>query len=245
MARKGRARLRALAERVSRDYPGIDAVAAIAGGHVRVNGRVVANSRSIVRDDTPISIGTAEIELRGEQKLEAALRAFEIDVSGRVALDLGASTGGFTRVLLREGARRVYAVDAGFGQLLGSLRQDPAVVNLERTNLGDLTKNLVPDDVGVVTADLSYVSLASALPQLNGRISIASGADLIALVKPMYELRLAEDPRDEDSLRAACQLAANGAANAGWAVKRLIRSPVTGRTGAIEFLLHATRPPSR
>lgn len=238
MARKGRARLRALAERVSSDYPGIDATAAIIGGQVRVNGRVITNPRSIVRHDASIKIGGAAVELRGEAKLETALRAFGIDVRGRVALDLGASTGGFTRVLRREGAERVYAVDVGFGQLLGSLRQDAGVVNLERTNLGELTKELVPDDIAIVTADLTYVSLASALPQLNGRVSIASGGHLIALVKPMYELRRAEAPRDADSLRAACQLASEGAVNAGWTVERIVRSPITGRAGAIEFLMH-------
>src|SRR5262245_43748974 len=127
MARKGRARLRALARRVEDAHPGIDVTAAIEGGRVRIDGRVVTNPRSVVRDDVSVTVGAAEPRLRGEAKLEAALDAFSLSVEGRVALDLGASSGGFTRVLLRAGAARVYAVDAGYGQLLGSLRQDPAV----------------------------------------------------------------------------------------------------------------------
>jgi 23S rRNA (cytidine1920-2'-O)/16S rRNA (cytidine1409-2'-O)-methyltransferase len=242
MARKGRAPLRALSQRVNRQYPEIDAAAEIARGHVRVGGRTVTNPRSIVGDDIPVAIGPPEVELRGAAKLEAAIDAFEISVAGRIALDLGASAGGFTRVLSRAGAARVYAVDAGFGQLLGSLRQDPAVVNLERTNLGDLTPALVPDEIDVVTVDLSYLSLAAALGQLADRLSIAPGADLVALVKPMYELRRAEPPRDPRSLRQACERAVDAATAAGWEVQGLIRSPVTGRNGAVEFLAHARLP---
>lgn len=241
MARKGRARLRALAQRVTREHPGIDAAAAIANDHVRVDGRIASNPRSLVRDDASITIRPPETDLRGERKLDTALASFGIAVTGRVALDLGASTGGFTRALRRAGAARVYAVDAGFGQLLGSLRQDPAIINLERTNLGDLSTTLIPDEIGLVTVDLSYVALASALPQLNGRVSLASDADLVALVKPMYELRLAKDPHNAERLRAACRQAAVGATQAGWDVQRIIRSPVTGRAGAIEFLMHARR----
>src|SRR5262245_23079822 len=105
------------------------------------------------------------VALRGEAKLRHGLRAMAVPVEGRVALDVGAAAGGFTRVLLEAGAVRVYAVDAGHGQLLGSLRQDPRVVALERTNLGALTLELVPDVVEVVTMDLSYLPVARAAPQ--------------------------------------------------------------------------------
>ena len=107
-----------------------------------------------------------------------------------MCLDLGAAAGGFTRVLLESGAARVYAVDAGFGQLLGSLRQDPRVVNLEATNVAALDTHLIPEPIEVVTIDVSYLALAAAVAQLD-RITIVPGADLIGLVKPMFELRLA------------------------------------------------------
>src|SRR5439155_15866930 len=105
------------------------------------------------------------LRLRGEAKLEAALSVFPVDLRRRAALDVGAAAGGFTRVLLAAGARRVYAVDAGHGQLLGSLRQDPRVVVLESTNLGDLDRKLAPETVDVVTIDVSYLALREAVAQ--------------------------------------------------------------------------------
>jgi 23S rRNA (cytidine1920-2'-O)/16S rRNA (cytidine1409-2'-O)-methyltransferase len=139
VARKARARLRALADLVADAHPEVDAAAAITGGLVAVGGVAATNPASLVRRDAVVTLlDDAEKPLRGEAKLAAALAGFAVPVEGRIALDLGAAAGGFTRVLLRAGARRVYAVDVGFGQLLGSLRQHPAVVDLERTNLADL-----------------------------------------------------------------------------------------------------------
>jgi 23S rRNA (cytidine1920-2'-O)/16S rRNA (cytidine1409-2'-O)-methyltransferase len=157
-----------------------------------------------------------------------------------VALDIGASTGGFTHALLAAGAHRVYAVDAGYGQLLGSLRLDDRVVNLERTNLGVLSAALVPDVIEIVTIDLSYLSLAQAAPQLEA-VAIAATAELIALVKPMYELGFAHPPAEPDLQAKAVELAAAAFEEAGWHAPRSIRSPLTGRRGAVEYLLHVDR----
>ena len=132
--------------------------------------------------------------LRGAAKLEAAITDFDVRVEGRIALDCGAAAGGFTSVLLAHGAERVYAVDAGFGQLRGELRQNPRVVNLERTNLGELTTDLVPDVLGLVTLDLSYLSIAPGDPRLD-RVRLAPDAELVALVKPMFELALGAPSR--------------------------------------------------
>jgi 23S rRNA (cytidine1920-2'-O)/16S rRNA (cytidine1409-2'-O)-methyltransferase len=175
-------------------------------------------------------LAASEKPLRGEAKLEAALAAFPVEVRGRIALDAGASTGGFTRTLLRHGARRVYAVDVGHGQLLGSLRQDPRVVNLERTNLGSV---VVPERVELVTLDLSYLPLADAVPQLG-----SLGVDLVALVKPQFELRLDAPPDDP---RPALDAAVAGIETAGWAVRGTIESPVLVR-GTVEYFVFATRP---
>jgi 23S rRNA (cytidine1920-2'-O)/16S rRNA (cytidine1409-2'-O)-methyltransferase len=209
-------------------------------GSVLVDGFPVRNPRSLVERGTSIRVAR-DVPLRGETKLRAALNAFGVDVQHAIALDLGAAAGGFTVVLLERGAARVYAVDAGHGQLLGSLRRDPRVVDLERTNLGALSVELVPDRVDVVTADLSYVSLAQALPQLNGRIELASGARLIALVKPQFELGLANAPREQAVLADAVAAASGGVQPAGWQVLDVVESPVRGRHGAIEFLLYAIR----
>lgn len=175
-------------------------------------------------------LAASEQPLRGEAKLEAALAAFPVRVNDSVALDAGASTGGFTRTLLRHGARRVYAVDAGHGQLLGSLRQDPRVVNMERTNLGSV---VVPDPVDLVTLDLSYLPLAQAVPQLGD-----IGVELIALVKPQFELRLAQPPDDP---HPALEAAVAGIERAGWLVRGTMESPVRVR-GTVEYLVWATRP---
>lgn len=178
--------------------------------------------------------------LRGEAKLRAALTEFDVRVSGRVCLDLGAAAGGFTRVLLEAGAARVYAVDAGFGQLLGSLRQDSRVVNLEATNVAALDGRCVPEAIEVVTIDVSYLALAAAVAQLD-RITIAPGADLIGLVKPMFELRLATAPTDRLLVDAATERASEGIVAAGWEVIGSMPSPVLGGRGAVEALVHARR----
>jgi 23S rRNA (cytidine1920-2'-O)/16S rRNA (cytidine1409-2'-O)-methyltransferase len=172
--------------------------------------------------------------------LQAALAGFGVDVHGRVCLDLGASAGGFTRVLLEAGASRVYAVDVGFGQLLGSLRQDPRVLNLEATNVSKLDTRLVPDPIEVVTIDVSYLALAAAVAQLGG-IVLADDAELVALVKPMFELRLPTAPTDPKIVDAAIERAAIGITAAGWRVIGSMPSPVLGGRGAVEALVHARR----
>lgn len=240
MARKGGARLRALDRLVARAHPDIDAAEAIRSGSVLVDGRVVSNPASLVRRDASIAL-RRDRPLRGEAKLRFALRAFGVSARGRVALDLGAAAGGFTRVLLENGAARVYAVDAGHGQLLGSLRQHPGVVDLERTNIGELGPELVPESVEIVTVDLSYVSLARAVPQLEGRVAIAADADLVALVKPQFELGVGEPPVGAMRLAQAIERASDGIERAGWTVAGVVESPVPGSRGAVEFLLHARR----
>ncbi len=174
--------------------------------------------------------------------MRAALSGFDVLIAGRVCLDLGAAAGGFTRVLLEAGASRVYAVDAGFGQLLGSLRQDPRVVNLEATNVAALDGRLIPEAIEVVTVDVSYLALAAAVAQLD-RITIASDADLIGLVKPMFELRLATAPSEPGVVAAATERAAAGIVAAGWQVVGAMPSPVLGGRGAVEALIHARRSP--
>jgi 23S rRNA (cytidine1920-2'-O)/16S rRNA (cytidine1409-2'-O)-methyltransferase len=242
LTRKGRARLRKLVRLVRTSPELTDPEAAIREGRIVVNGRVVTNPGSLVREDASIVVrAEAPSILRGERKLNFALDAFGIDVRGRVALDLGAAAGGFTRVLLARGTARVHAVDTGYGQLLGSLRQDPRVANLERTNLVALSHELVPERVDMVTADLSYVALAEAIPQPNGRVRLAAGADLIALVKPQFELGLAQPPGEPDRLAAATRRAREGIMRAGWNVLESRESPVRGSRGSVEFLVHARR----
>ena len=184
MARKG-PKLRPLARELARRFPDLeDPELAVATGVVLVDGIPNRNPASLVGPSASLTL-QRPVALRGEAKLRHALRAFAVPIAGRVALDVGAAAGGFTRLLLEAGAARVYAVDTGHGQLLGSLRQDERVVALERTNLGSLSPRLVPDPIGVVTMDLSYLPIARAAPQLDA-VRVSATADLIALVKPQH-----------------------------------------------------------
>jgi 23S rRNA (cytidine1920-2'-O)/16S rRNA (cytidine1409-2'-O)-methyltransferase len=241
LAARKRSRIVTIADALADRYPDLsDPEQAIAAGRVLVDGKPVLNPRARVAVSTSIVV-ESEAELRGSTKLEAALDGFSVDVGGRVALDLGAAAGGFATVLLERGAARVYAVDAGHGQLRGALRQDSRVVNLERTNLGDLTTEHVPEAVEVVTVDLSYLSITRALPQL-ARIAITPGADLVALVKPMFELGLDRPPLSNDeTLQAAVDAARHGVETAGWQLLGDMESPIRGARGAVEFFVHARR----
>jgi 23S rRNA (cytidine1920-2'-O)/16S rRNA (cytidine1409-2'-O)-methyltransferase len=231
----------ALAQRVHQLHPHLgDPAQAISDGLIRVDGVVASNPRARVPRGAAVTIAPPAAPPRGARKLAAGLSRFAVPVAGRVALDVGAAAGGFTHALLAAGARRVYAVDAGHGQLLGSLRSDGRVVNLERTNLGVLTPALVPDLVEVITVDLSYLSLARAAPQLEA-VAIAPDADLVALVKPMYELGLGHPPAEPGQRAKAAEIAMAAFEAARWRAPRWMPSPLPGRRGAIEYLIHLRR----
>jgi 23S rRNA (cytidine1920-2'-O)/16S rRNA (cytidine1409-2'-O)-methyltransferase len=179
--------------------------------------------------------GLKSKELRGSVKLRAALDAFGVSAEGRTCLDVGSSTGGFVTVLLERGAAKVLAVDAGHGQLLGSLRQDARVVNLENTNIADAE---IAEPLDLVTIDVSYLSLSDAIAQLD-RFEFNAGAELVGLVKPMFELRLGNAPKDDASLDEAIERATAGVSRAGWRVVKTMASAVRGTKGAIEGFVHA------
>jgi 23S rRNA (cytidine1920-2'-O)/16S rRNA (cytidine1409-2'-O)-methyltransferase len=239
MSRKGR--MTTLRSRVAEFVDDADeAERRIRDGDVLVGGGVVTNPGSMVPPGTVVAIKEERV-LRGRRKLEAALSRWgDVPVTGAVALDAGAAAGGFTQALLEAGARRVYAVEAGYGQLVGSLRQDTRVVNHERVNLGVLAPQSVPDALDVVTLDLGYLALANGVPQLNS-LRFTPGAELIALVKPMFELGLGEPPEDRAILSRAREAAAAGIEAAGWTVLDSMDSPVRGSKGARELFLRARR----
>jgi 23S rRNA (cytidine1920-2'-O)/16S rRNA (cytidine1409-2'-O)-methyltransferase len=182
---------------------------------------------------------------RGGVKLAAALDHFQITVEGDVALDIGASTGGFTEVLLSRGARRVYAVDVGHGQLAWKLRQDPRVVVRERLNARYLTSVDIPEPADIITCDASFIGLSTVLPAPFDLV--AAKAQLVALVKPQFEAGRAHVGkggvvRDPEIHREVCERAASWvAAQPGWSVVGLIESPILGPEGNREFLLYARR----
>jgi 23S rRNA (cytidine1920-2'-O)/16S rRNA (cytidine1409-2'-O)-methyltransferase len=237
---RNRPRFIALTKRLNLTHPELeDPIAAIAAGDVKVDGVIATNPAARVPADASIRL-RLRTKPRGQVKLAAAIEAFAVPVTGRIAADIGASTGGFTLALLAAGARRVYAIDAGHGQLLGSLRLDPRVTNLEGVNLGALNWALVPEAVEVITVDLSYLSLARAAPQLEA-LAITSDADLVALVKPMYELGLGAPPDDPADRAKAVELAVAGIERWGWQLVVAMESPVQGGRGAVEHLIHMER----
>ena len=182
---------------------------------------------------------------RGGLKLEKALDHFAIDPAGLACLDLGASTGGFTDVLLTRGAARVYAVDVGHGQLAWKLRQDPRVTVLERTNARTLGKEQVPEPVDLLVCDASFIGLETLLPAPLALT--ASGARLVALIKPQFEVGkgrvgkggVVRDPDLHDEVCRRIEAWLN--ALPGWRVMGLTESPITGPEGNKEFLIAAVR----
>ena len=235
---KSRARLVALEVLLARRGLHVDEQT-IKAGRVLVDGRVVSNSAARVRADASVRV-QRDTRLRGDVKLSYALDRFPVRVADRVAADVGASAGGFTTALLDRGARRVYAIDAGVGQLVGRLRVDDRVVNLEGHNLGSIDRHAVPEAVHLVTIDLSYLAVADALPQIEA-LEIAGDADLVAPVKPMFELRRARPPSHADELQAAVRAASEAVASGLWEVLATCESSVTGARGTTEFFIHARR----
>jgi 23S rRNA (cytidine1920-2'-O)/16S rRNA (cytidine1409-2'-O)-methyltransferase len=174
---------------------------------------------------------------RGGDKLDAGLDAFEVDPLGLACLDAGASTGGFTDVLLSRGARVVYAIDVGRGQLIDRLRRDPRVVSMERTNLREL--EALPEPIHLATLDLSFISLRLVLPAV--RRLLAGDGRVIALVKPQFEAGREAVPRGGVVRDAAVHREVLGrfgedARNAGYEPRSVIRSPLAGAEGNLEFL---------
>ncbi len=199
--------------------------------------------------ETPLEVrGGRRFVSRGGEKLEAALDHFGLDVRGMVALDVGASAGGFTDVLLKRGAKRVYAVDVGYGQLDWKLRNDPRVVVLERTHAAELDRDRVPEPVDLVVCDVSFISLKKALPAPL-RLT-APRAWLVALIKPQFEVgrsRVGKGGvvRDPALHEAVCRdIAAWIDSLPGWRVVGTVESPLRGPKGNREFFIAARREPS-
>jgi 23S rRNA (cytidine1920-2'-O)/16S rRNA (cytidine1409-2'-O)-methyltransferase len=215
-------------------------------GCVTAGGQVVPKPGALVADDVALAL-TPEAGShvsRGALKLEGALDAFGLDPEGCVALDVGASTGGFTEVLLARGAAKVYAVDVGRDQLHDRLRTEPRVVSLEATDARALDLTLIPEPVGVVVADVSFISLTQALP----RALACAGSDawLVALVKPQFEAgREAVGKggivRDETDWMRAIARVRDFLDAEGWQIIGVIPSPIVGGSGNVEFLIGARR----
>lgn len=183
---------------------------------------------------------------RGGHKLAAALDAFGIVPGGRVCLDVGASTGGFSDVLLQRGASRVYAVDVGRGQLADALRRDPRVVSMERTNARSLTAATLPEPVDLAVIDVSFISLALVLGPVASTFG-GKPVEVVALVKPQFEVGRGEAKggvvRDPAAHRAVLDRVVTRAAEQGLGTRDVVASPILGPDGNREFLVHLATGP--
>lgn len=221
-----------------RDPPVDDAADAIAEFRVLVDGSIMTNPNSMVRSDARVVV-RQRTQPQGARKLGHALDRLAVEVDGRVAVDIGACTGGFTVALLERGAARVFAVDVGFGQLLGSLQQDTRVISLERTNVADVTPLILGLRPDLIVADVTKLTLRDAAKQLAENDVPKPGTEFVGLVKPMFELATGELPNEPAELERAVQLAATGIAACGWDVLAAVESDVRGHNGAVEFFVHA------
>ena len=220
--------------------------ALILAGDVRVNGMPAVKAGTGVDPDAEITLAVPDHPYvgRGGLKLAHALDAFAIDVTGRLGLDIGASTGGFTDVLLQRGAIRVVALDVGHGQLDWKLRSDPRVMTIERTNARTLAPTDLPEDArtfGIVTVDVSFISLRHILPVVPALL--APAADVVALVKPQFEARREEVGKGgivrDDAVRArVVDEVAAVADTLGLMRLAVIESPIAGMEGNRELLMH-------
>jgi 23S rRNA (cytidine1920-2'-O)/16S rRNA (cytidine1409-2'-O)-methyltransferase len=235
---------RGLAESRSR------AQALLLAGKVRVGkgdgARFDRKPGDLVDPEIEVSVMSPEPYVsRGGRKLAAALDAFGVDPAGRVCLDVGASTGGFTDVLLQRGARRVYAVDVGRGQLAETLRRDSRVVSMERTNARTLTAATFPDRISLASVDVSFISLRLVLAPIASTFE-AAGGDLIPLVKPQFEAGRGEAKggvvRDPEVHARVLREVEDAARAVGLEPIGSIPSPIIGPEGNREFLLHLRVP---
>lgn len=217
------------------------AKAIVMSGAVYVDGQKADKPGMSVPVDCGLEVRgeTLKYVSRGGLKLEKALKVFPVNPKGKTCIDCGASTGGFTDVLLQNGAAKVYSVDVGYGQLAWKLRQDPRVINLERCNLRYLTGEQVPELLDLAVMDVSFISIRLILPVV--RQFLKPGADYICLIKPQFEAGREQVGkkgvvRDAGVHRSVIETCLEAARQAGYSVKGLDYSPIRGPEGNIEFL---------
>ncbi len=213
-------------------------------GAVLVRGQPQTKPGTMLLPDTVITLRAEDHPYvsRGALKLVKGLDAFGLDPTGMVALDIGASTGGFTDVLLQRGATRVYAIDVGYGQLAWPIRQDPRVVVLERENVRNMALALVPEPTDIAVVDVSFISLTLVLPRIAELLRAPAGKPIVCLVKPQFEVGRESVARggvvrDEAARRGAVDKIRAFAAEGGFTAHEDVESPITGPAGNVEYLL--------
>ncbi len=222
------------------------AKALIMEGKVIVDGNTALKAGSIVSSDADIILRKNDIPYvsRGGLKLEAALNFFNIELSGKTVMDIGCSTGGFTDCALKKDAKKVYAIDVGYGQFDWSLRQNPAIVLLEKTNIRYLDLKLVPDPIDIAFIDVSFISLSKVLPKTLEFLK--NNGEVLALIKPQFEIGkgMVEKGgviKNETKRMSTVESIRSGAEQTGFKIIGLFESPVRGQKGNIEYFIYLRR----
>jgi len=219
------------------------AKALIMEGVVLVDGAAVTKAGALINSDSLVSLKKEDMPYvsRGGLKLKAAIEHFNIRLKDRTAMDVGSSTGGFTDCMLQTGAKKVYCIDVGYGQIAWSLRNDPRVVLFERTNIRYLEKEKIPETIDIATIDVSFISLTKVIPKVMEFLN--NGGEIIALVKPQFEVGR-EDVgkggivREEDKRLSALESVKGSLENTGLNIIGTFQSPVPGQKGNIEYFLY-------
>lgn len=218
--------------------------ALIIEGKVLVNGNKVEKPGSMVDENSEVTLcgETLPYVSRGGLKLEHAIKHFSIDINDKVAIDVGASTGGFTDCLIQHGAKRVYAVDVGYGQLAWKLRTDKRVVAIERTNIRYMERERIPEPVDIATVDVSFISLKLVIPKVLEFLK--PSGEIVALIKPQFEVGKGEIEKggivkSEEKRAKAVEDIKNFFESLSLKVIGVVESPIKGQKGNIEYLIYA------
>lgn len=220
-------------------YSRSQAKSLIEKGDVTVNGNVVRKAGEMIDSEAEIVINAPLFVGRGAFKLKKAIEEFQIKINDYVCVDIGASTGGFTEVLLMNGARKVYAIDVGHGQLAQKLIDDPRVVNMENTNVRDLSG--LPEPAKLAVMDLSFISITKVLGNVSSLLSLKG--ELLVLIKPQFEIGKENLPKDgvvkdEEQRKKVLENVLEFARANGWEVLSTVLSPIEGKSGNVEYLSH-------
>ncbi|WP_333652754.1 TlyA family RNA methyltransferase [Dissulfurispira sp.] len=222
------------------------AQALIMEGRVFVGGVPVTKAGAMVDEGAAVELKGEDIPYvsRGGLKLEAAIRHFNISMKEKIAMDVGSSTGGFTDCMLQNGVKKVYCIDVGYGQLAWKLRQDPGVVLIERTNIRYLERERVPEDIDIVTIDVSFISLIKVVPNVLGFLK--ENGEIIALIKPQFEVGKGEVGKggivkDEAKRLKAVDRVKENLEALGLQTIGVMQSPIPGQKGNIEYLIYMKR----
>jgi 23S rRNA (cytidine1920-2'-O)/16S rRNA (cytidine1409-2'-O)-methyltransferase len=223
------------------------AKALILEGAVLVNGIIVDKAGALVRPDDVLTLSAKMPYVsRGGLKLAHAIKTFNINVKEKTAMDVGASTGGFTDCLLQYGAKKIYSIDVGYGQFSWILRGDERVVLLEKTNIRYLDRDLVPDKIDIATIDVSFISLLKVIPRVLEFLK--QDGEIVALIKPQFEVGRKDVGkggvvRDEGKQTAVVEKIKSESIKMGLEVKGVTASPIKGPKGNVEYLMYAVKSP--